>query len=133
MRTTKKESMYRRIAAHGANLLAIFPNAKISNPVELCKRLRRREANAARLALAQCNGGPGYIEDDDTLESLYEAILRDVNETLGNDGTVPVFINRDPRGYQLKIDDAWMREHRPALHSDWGGFGIIAPDLTEGD
>ncbi len=31
------------------------------------------------------------------------------------------------------IDDEWMREH-PAvrLHRDWGGYGILAPDLREG-
>ncbi len=56
---------------------------------------------------------------------------------------VPVFLNRDPRGYALKIDDAWMAEHGNAtdhpsksptavcrLHRDWGGYGIIAPDLS---
>lgn len=42
---------------------------------------------------------------------------------------VPIFVNRDPRGYALKIDDAWMREHRPGLHQDWGGYGIIAPEI----
>ncbi len=44
--------------------------------------------------------------------------------------SVPVFINRDPRGYALKIDDHYMREHDAALHQDWGGYGIIAPDLS---
>lgn len=47
---------------------------------------------------------------------------------------VPVILNRDPRGYALKIDDEWMRAHRDVvLHRDWGGYGIIAPDLTEND
>lgn len=42
---------------------------------------------------------------------------------------VPIFVNRDPRGYALKIDDKWMREHKAALHQDWGGYGIIAPEI----
>ncbi len=42
---------------------------------------------------------------------------------------VPVFLNGDPRGYSLKIDDEWMRAKRPRLHSDWGGYGILAPEI----
>lgn len=45
---------------------------------------------------------------------------------------VPVFLNGDPRGYSLKIEDNWMRERQNLrLHRDWGGYGIIAPDLRE--
>lgn len=44
---------------------------------------------------------------------------------------VPVFVNRDPRGYALKISDEWMQQHNATLHRDWGGYGIIAPDLSE--
>jgi len=43
---------------------------------------------------------------------------------------VPVFVNLDPRGYSLKIDDAWMRAHDCRLYSDRGSYGIIAPNLT---
>lgn len=45
---------------------------------------------------------------------------------------VPVFVNLDPRGYSLKIRDEWVREHDAKIHRDMGGYGIIAPDLTEG-
>lgn len=44
---------------------------------------------------------------------------------------VPVFLNRDPRGYALKIDDEWMRKHDAKLYRDWGGYGIIAPDIDK--
>lgn len=44
---------------------------------------------------------------------------------------VPVFVNLDPRGYALKINDEWMRANNVRLHSDFGGYGILAPDLTE--
>jgi hypothetical protein len=45
---------------------------------------------------------------------------------------VPVIINRDPRGYALKIGDDWMSAHHTSrLHRDMGGYGILAPDLTE--
>ena len=56
---------------------------------------------------------------------------------------VPVFVNLDPRGYSLKIDDEWMSEAKGrdefydtaarSLHRDMGGYGIIAPDLTSND
>lgn len=52
---------------------------------------------------------------------------------------VPVFVNLDPRGYALKIDDEWVRDQRAdhrtaykaAIHQDWGGYGIIAPEINE--
>lgn len=43
----------------------------------------------------------------------------------------PNAMERDPRGYALKIRDEWMAKHETALHRDWGGYGIIAPDLSE--
>ena len=43
---------------------------------------------------------------------------------------VPVFINRDPRGYALKIDDVWMHNKQPRLFRDFGGYGILAPEIT---
>ncbi len=42
---------------------------------------------------------------------------------------VPVFINRDPRGYALKINDEWMTEHDAKLEKDWGGYGLLAPEI----
>ncbi len=52
---------------------------------------------------------------------------------------VPVFVNRDARGYALKINDEWLNQqrsradtvHKAVIHRDWGGYGIIAPDFAE--
>jgi hypothetical protein len=43
-------------------------------------------------------------------------------------------LNSDPRGYALKIDDEFMRSHKDhiglgELQTDWGGYGILSPDL----
>lgn len=38
-----------------------------------------------------------------------------------------VWFNGDPRGYALKVD---LRDGE-TLHRDWGGYGIIAPDLSD--
>lgn len=49
---------------------------------------------------------------------------------------IPVFVNLDPRGYSLKIDDQWMRANQGKwnddnLTTDWGGYGIIAPEIDD--
>lgn len=129
----KHENMMSRIEKHGQNLLAIFPNAHERDPVKLCKKLRRLEGKAQAIALRLCNG-PEYPGGYDKVDNLTTAILAKVNAILGNSGpdSVPVFINRDPRGYALKIEDSWVSknyETKP-IHRDWGGYGIIAPDLS---
>lgn len=133
--TTKRDLMRERIERHGRQLLAIFPQSLDQDPVSLCKKLRRLESLAASIGLQLCNGP----------EMSQEAAQRRVNEALtktstllGIDntkpGAVPIFCNLDPRGYALKIEDAWMRANRErvTLYQDWGGYGILAPDLREG-
>jgi hypothetical protein len=159
------------IRKHGLQLLAIFPNATEQEPLELCRRLRRLEGEAARHALRGCNGPEWESEDNQYAEAA--RIIGKVNKLLGNvpeyqpktgaacgckrgqqrdncpacEGTgrvidfaairraasalVPVFLNDDARGYSLKIRDEWMREHKAELHRDWGGYGILAPEIKE--
>lgn len=131
--STKKQRQYEQIKAHGENLLAIFPNATERDPIALCKKLRRLEAKAQAIALRLCNG-PEYPGGYDEVDALTGAILEKVNAILGNSGpdAVPIFVNRDPRGYALKIEDSWVRDNyeKKPIHRDWGGYGILAPDLT---
>lgn len=156
MKTTKPRAVrqYEAIEAHGKNLLAIFPNATERDPIALCKKLRRLETNASRITTDYCNGDFDDGENGEKLDAALDPILAKVNATLGNAGplAVPVFINRDPRGYALKIQDAWMIQRREdwdrqiakqgkkaitagywallRFHKDWGGYGIIAPEIT---
>ena len=118
------------VIKHGGQLLAIFPHASKRDPVALCKRLRALEARGAALGLRLCNG-PEFPNEDD-VDGISDAILDEVDALLGfRQAGIPVFINLDPRGYALKIDHVWMRAN-PAvrLQSDWGDYGIIAPNLT---
>lgn len=124
---TTKERLHARIVTHGQQLLAIFPGATERDPVKLCKALRRLEAKAAAIALRLCNG-PEFPGGHDQVDSLCDAILGKANALLGNE-SVPVFINRDPRGYTLKISDIWMRCFNLKLTTDWGGYGILAPEI----
>ena len=124
----RKASMYAAIRKHGENLLALFPNAAERDAVELCKKLRRLEAVAYKLSLRACNG-PNY-DDPEEQERLIEAVLLKVEQLLGFDDLgIPVFINLDARGCALKINDAWMKANPNQLEKDWGGYGLLAPEI----
>jgi len=121
-----KETMYASILQHGENLNNIF-NTGIE-PVILCKKLRRLELKAHRLATDYCNGDI-YGETFDKIEAK---IMRKLQVILFGKRfpNVPIFLNQDARGYALKIDDIWLREKRHDIYKDWGGYGIIAPDFS---
>lgn len=128
----------RAIERHGQSLLAIFPEATERDPIELCRKLRRLEGQAAAFALRLCNG-PEFASEEEQ-ERIKQRILDRVDKLLRYTTTpvphgdvvafVPVFLNQDPRGYQLKIEDTWMQRHPEySLHRDWGGYGILAPEI----
>ncbi len=133
--STKKQRQNDQIKAHGENLLHLFPNANEKDPIALCKKLRRLEAKASRITTDYCNGDFDDGESGEKLDAALDSILAKVNAILGNTGIpseIPVFINRDPRGYAIKIEDDWVRanyESKP-IFRDWGGYGIIAPEIT---
>jgi hypothetical protein len=117
------------VQQHGENLLAIFPHATEQDPIKLCSKLRKLEREGEALGLKLCNG-PEFPNEDDA-DKISKSILKKVNALLGN-RIVPIFVNRDPRGYALKIDDKWMHKHpKFRLHTDLGGYGILAPDLNQ--
>ena len=119
--------MTQRVAKHGAKLLKLFPKAATTDPVELCLKIRRIETRCHRLALSLCNGT--------TQQASYERgvakALYDLRALLGDSVHLAhVFVNGDPRGYALKIDDAYQRANNLDLPTDWGGYGLLAPDLS---
>jgi len=128
--TEAQETAIRR---HGKQLLAIFPNCTEQDPVKLCKKLRRLENVGHRLAEDWCNGPvPDYEEQSCVLMAKLAKVL--------GKHDAPVFLNGDPRGYALKIEDEWMQDNGPdysaggkgeglRLYQDWGGYGILAPEI----
>lgn len=126
MKTKQREA----IVKHGEHLLKIFPNALEQDPVRLCKKLRLLEGRAALIGARLCNG-PEFAGGYEEADRLADAILAAANRLLGNieSDVVPVFINRDPRGHALKIRESWMLTSGAQLHRDWGGYGIIAPEI----
>jgi hypothetical protein len=139
MTTKQKESIMR----HGQSLLAAFPNATERDPVKLCKKLRRIETKAHQFTTDYCNG---VVQSDDDMDSYTraglpvpgpEAFLGKVRSILGITNVEAeacgLFVNRDPRGYALKLSDDWTRDHNSKaecrIYSDWGGYGILAPEI----
>lgn len=125
MSAKKDEAMLR----YGFALMRTFPHAEKLHrgaPVSLYKRLHRIEAEAHRLAERECNEQlpEGYSERKTA------SILKRLDAILGFKAAgIPVFVNGDPRGYALKIDDVYVREHKLDIERDWGGYGIICPEF----
>ncbi len=125
----KKERMYQQIENHGANLNAIFETG-LDN-VKLAKKLHSLEVKAHKLAEDYCNGENGVITEN--WEEKCEPILKAVDKILNYKRKgIPIFVNGDARGYALKIDDNFMKgylSHGGKFHTDWGGYGILAPEF----
>ncbi len=123
---SRKEQMYSKIKQHGENLNAIFNTGL--KPIALCKKLRRLEVKAHKLAEDYCNGNGVNSEN---WEIKCEPILKQVERILGmNRKNAGFFINGDCRGYALKIESDIVAENALAIYRDWGGYGILAPDFS---
>lgn len=119
--STKKQRMYDRIRKHGLALIDFFKLPASTDPISLCKKLFQLENKMTDSNTRLCNG---YI-DQAQADKDEEAVARRLKVVLsGAKRTIKLFINRDPRGYALKIEDPTSFYHR-----DMGGYGIIAPDL----
>jgi hypothetical protein len=123
---TKKQHREESIYRHGVRLKAIFKLPIERGAVDLYKTLHRLEAEAHRLAERECNEQlpEGYSERKTA------SILKRLDAILGfKTAGVPVFVNGDPRGYALKIEDAYVKEHSLEIERDWGGYGLLAPEF----
>jgi len=127
------DEMYHRIYEHAENLNQIFPDLGIEGDyaahIKLCKRLRRLENRAHAIQERICNGELDLT--DNLSDELDQRLLSSLDKIINfKKAGISVFINGDPRGYALKIDDEYVKEHNLDIHQDWGGYGIIAPDLS---
>ena len=87
-------------------------------------RLRQLENVAHWRAEQYCNGRI----DGDTWEKVESGIEKAIKRLHG--GTLPAgfFVNSDPRGYALKINNE-KTQIPEGLHKDWGGYGCLAPEF----
>lgn len=150
MKKNKKAEMYARITKHGENLKAIFNLPKETDPVKLCKALFSLEIKVNKVMCNLCNtnnieGIEAHYEttakgrewinletSEEEQDKVFEGFKTKLEKIIGKHDFL--FFNHDPRGYSLKIKDAYVREWREKtggnIETDWGGYGIIAPDLT---
>ena len=123
---TKKQQQREAILQHGFKLIRVFNLPEGTGPTTLCKRVHRLEGEAHRLAENECNG----TVTTEQVEKKEKSILKRLDAILNfRAQNIPVFVNGDPRGYALKIDDGYVRDHGLDIYRDWGGYGIIAPEF----
>lgn len=107
-------------------LKTIYPNAPAStmDADTLYSKLRALENRAHRLAERECNEQVPQA----TSERIEKEVLDALDALLGFRAHGPrPFLNGDPRGYAIKLNDRDVKAH--AIHKDWGGYGIIAPEF----
>ena len=123
-----------RVKRHGEQLKAFFNLPMSVNPVSLCRKLRRLENKASKIMVDRCNGVDDTVEGERQHLKGLMSIEKQLDKLLSfKDKGIPVFMNHDPREYIIKIDDNYTKLRRDItpIHMDFGGYGIIAPDLTE--
>lgn len=120
-----------RIRKHGERLLAIFPNATEKNRFRLYEKLRALEEQAHTHAEKICSDERYCSGERDEQFECEVAIMDALNALLNPPPGIRLHFNLDPRGYALKIDDGWLRASGHMLYTDWGGYGILAPDFED--
>jgi hypothetical protein len=118
----QRERHYQELTNLGAGPTAIRGEAAYRVLVLL-------EKKAHRFAERVCNDDVPEAEQDKHEHYVTES----VKQVFGGELPPGFFINGDPRGYALKIDqpgDANPGEYLIS-YRDWGGYGILAPEFDE--
>lgn len=144
---TKKERRQKQLEAHYAALvrLAETCGVKKAEGKKLSVALLKIERDAHAGAEAYCNGETyrsnifgeyNFNADENAWERFSEMIEREVQVLFV---TLPSFfyVNGDARGYALKIrgteaGNDYGRDliEKTGLQKDWGGNGLLAPEIT---
>lgn len=125
----KKQVMNEKILKHGRELIDFFNLDKSTDPIKLSKRLFALESKASRIMLQYCNGAIGADDVDEREAKIEKRLFSIIPKESKN--AERIFINRDPRGYTLKIKNYEDEQGLNFYFRDWGGYGIIAPDFRE--
>ena len=125
----RKQKLYELIIIHGERVKKFFNMPASTDPIALCKRLRRLEVQAQRVQDIHANG---QYEESARAEARIILKLKNLlqPDAAPNDFLkFGIFLNTDERGYALKFPTEVVKGHK--FYRDWGDFGIIAPDLRE--
>lgn len=122
-----KPQQQEQIKRHGEMIKEMFNLNKELDALKLCKLLRRLENKAHRLTTKGCNEELTK-QDEQVLSDILFKLDCILNYSKQN---IKVFINYDARGYALKIKDTdEILKKFPHFSKDWGGYGIIAPEIN---
>lgn len=127
---------------HGLSILNAFPNCTEQDPIALCKKLRRIETATHRVMLDYCNGDASLDDADKAALNASGRVFTLLNMAPPQDIITTGFrVNRDARGYALKLSSEWTESFNHGLrlakrfdlliHQDNGQHGILAPDLND--
>jgi len=130
--STKLERRKNELERHYAALTKLAELCGVSNPdgKKISSKLRLIESKAHKDATDWCNGDIDS-EQWEVREIGYTVqVIKLFNNKL--DG---LRINGDARGYTLKIESEFMNPHTGkykdiGLKTDWGGYGLLAPEIT---
>jgi len=107
-------------------------NEKISQDEakKLSAKLLKFENLAIIETTAQMNGERKANQDGECIESdlILDGIIANV-EKLFKNKLKGFFINYDARGYALKISDKVVKDEKYNISQDWGGYGILSPQI----
>lgn len=108
-------------------------NEKISQDEakKLSSKLLKFENLATIETTAQLNGERKANQDGECIESdlILDGIASNV-EKLFKNKLKGFFINYDARGYALKISDKVIKQEKYNISQDWGGYGILSPEIN---
>ncbi len=95
------------------------PECKLTG-LQLWRKLVKIEREAHKAATDYCNGDIEQEDFDVEKEKATVAVRNAFGHYLPG-----FFVNGDPRGYALKLDND-KTTIPEGMHKDWGGYGILA-------
>lgn len=111
-------------------LETIARSCGVENPngAKMSSKLRAIELNIGRLSLQYTNNA---WFDKSKLDKAVKAAKEDIKKMFNNN-LKGFFIDLDPRGYALKIEDDIFRDNYKdsLLRTDFQGYGLLAPEIT---
>lgn len=122
MKNRHKDLVDRQRAEHHAALKAMLPSGDLRTGKSVWRQLHRLESMANRICERLCSDETLNQEDAD---NQLEQIEHKVEKVFGY-RPKGFFINRDPRGYALKLEAGSVPYK---LHEDWGRYQILAPTI----
>jgi hypothetical protein len=121
--------MYNNISSHGEDLRIIFSFSPQSDMVSICKKLFSLEYKGNKIMVDFCNGLIDSNTIDYATEKIFNTLLFILHLSHSSPLAKSIIINRDPRGYCLKIASSYIHANNLKIYRDFGGYGIIAPDF----